>query len=196
MPHRVPKGLASADVDATALLKHLLDPERLAVVGRVAAGPADAARIASDTGVRERAVLAALAPLVQAGLVTQDDGGYRLDAPAWRALAVTLPAPPPPDPGVMHGMTQAEGEILGRFFRGTRLVEIPVTRAKRLVVLERLALEFVPGTRYPEAEVNTVLAVFNDDTATLRRALVDEGFMDRADGWYWRRGGRVAIDEP
>lgn len=49
----------------------------------------------------------------------------------------------------------------------------------------------VRTTRYPEADVNARLATFHDDVAALRRALVDEELLDRADGRYWRAGGRV-----
>ncbi|CAN5920546.1 hypothetical protein BH23ACT10_BH23ACT10_05690 [soil metagenome] len=45
--------------------------------------------------------------------------------------------------------------------------------------------------RYGEPEVNELLRRFHDDHATLRRALVDEGFLDRSGGEYWRAGGRV-----
>jgi hypothetical protein len=88
-------------------------------------------------------------------------------------------------------MTARESEVLARFFHGDRLSELPAQRHKRLVVLERLALEFEPGVRYREAEVNALLRRFHDDHATLRRALVDEGYLDRAAGEYWRSGGRV-----
>lgn len=82
--------------------------------------------------------------------------------------------------------------MLARFFRGDRPVGLPAHRSKRLVVLQRLALEFEPGERYPEADVNAArLATFHDDAAALRRALVDEGLLDRADGRHWRAGGRV-----
>jgi hypothetical protein len=92
---------------------------------------------------------------------------------------------------VFYGMTADEQAVLARFFRGRRLVEVPAQRAKRLVVLERLALEFEPGVRYAEPEVNAILGEFHLDHATLRRALVDEGFLDREGGRYWRSGGRV-----
>jgi hypothetical protein len=65
-------------------------------------------------------------------------------------------------------------------------------RDDREVVLERLALEFEPGVRYPESEVNEVLHRFHDDHVTLRRLLVDEGLLDRAAGEYWRSGGRIS----
>jgi hypothetical protein len=59
------------------------------------------------------------------------------------------------------------------------------------VVLERLALDFEPGVHYPEPEVNAMLSAYHEDYAALRRHLVDEGFLDRAAGEYWRMGGRV-----
>jgi hypothetical protein len=60
-----------------------------------------------------------------------------------------------------------------------------------MVVLQRLALEFDVGTRYPETDVNMVLRPFHPDVAALRRHLVDEGFLSRHHGEYWRTGGRV-----
>lgn len=74
-----------------------------------------------------------------------------------------------------------------------RLVSIPAKRAKRLVVLDLLARVFEPGERYPELEVNALLRAFHDDVAALRRYLVDEGFLDRAEGVYWRTGGSVEL---
>jgi hypothetical protein len=47
--------------------------------------------------------------------------------------------------------------------------------------------------RYRERAVNAILRPFDADVATLRRHLVDEGFLDRAGGEYWRAGGSVEI---
>ena len=58
------------------------------------------------------------------------------------------------------------------------------------MVLDRLTQEFEPGVRYQEPEVNFMLQLWFPDYASLRRLLVDEGFMTRADGVYWRTGGR------
>ena len=70
-----------------------------------------------------------------------------------------------------------------------RLEQMPAKRSRRLVVLDQVARTFEPGYRYPEREVNDVLRTFWPDYAALRRYLVDEGFLDRADGVYWRAGG-------
>jgi hypothetical protein len=72
-----------------------------------------------------------------------------------------------------------------------RLVRIPARHRKRLVVLDHLARVFEPGQRYPETEVNALLRAFHEDVASLRRYLVDEGFLTREAGVYWRSGGTV-----
>ena len=176
------------------LLKLLLDPHRLAVVGALALAARTPEDAAEHAGVDVRVALETVASLRQLGAAIEEGGGaYRLDHGALRQLAQRLPQPAPPDATIFHGMTGEEREILARFFVGDRLTEIPTSRSKRLVVLERLALEFEPGRRYPESEVNDLLGRFHPDYASLRRYLVDEQLLDRESGEYWRAGGRVVL---
>ncbi len=74
-----------------------------------------------------------------------------------------------------------------------RLHTIPTKHSKLLVVLDHLAQRFEPGRRYPEAEVNQVLQEFHADHAALRRYLVENGFLTRAEAVYWRSGGTVDV---
>lgn len=86
--------------------------------------------------------------------------------------------------------TPETDKILRSFFTPEgRLKQIPVKKAKRDVVLARLAQEFEEGRRYPESEVNAALLRFHNDFCTLRRELYESKFLDRADGHYWRRSG-------
>ena len=57
------------------------------------------------------------------------------------------------------------------------------------VILDWLAQRFEPGRRYSERMVNLTIGQVHADTAALRRYLVDEGFMAREGGEYWRIGG-------
>lgn len=183
-------------LDADEWLRFVLDPVRLAVAGLVAAGPRTVDEVVAATGAPRRAVLEALGTLVGHGVADRHDGEtFTLVPEALQAVARTLPSPPPAAERLGYGMTADEREVIGRFFEGERLVRLPVQASKRRVVLDRLALEFEPGRRYREAEVNDVLRVFDDDYTTLRRALVDEQLLDRADGWYWRSGGRVVLSD-
>ena len=69
----------------------------------------------------------------------------------------------------------------------------PVLRAfspkekKKLVILRKIASLFEHGRRYTEKEVNAVLAGVYGDYATLRRYLIEYGFMERTNdcGEYW-----------
>ena len=82
-------------------------------------------------------------------------------------------------------------DVVGRFIKDGRLVIMPSKRSKLLLVLDHLAQEFELGVTYPEKEVNERLLRYHDDYAALRRYLVDEGFMTRDGGVYWRTGGTV-----
>lgn len=84
-------------------------------------------------------------------------------------------------------------DLVARFVKDGRLVIVPSKQAKLRVVLDHLAQSFEPGRSYPEKQVNEVLAGFHPDYATLRRYLVDEGFLTREDGVYWRTGGTVEV---
>ena len=72
-----------------------------------------------------------------------------------------------------------------------RLSSIPTKLSKRLVVLDIIAQEFEIGELYTEAQVKEVLVRFHPDHAALRRHLVENEFMERRDGTYWRAGGTV-----
>ncbi len=83
--------------------------------------------------------------------------------------------------------------VFRAFFVQGRLRTMPAKRAKRLVVLDHIARVFEPGVRYPETDVNAFLRAFHPDHAMLRRSLVDEGFLARDHGIYWRAGGGVDL---
>ena len=158
--------------------------------------PASADELAERTARSRRVVLGVLADLRQAGLVTADGDTYSLDTDALRAFGrAAQDADLPMDPAIGFGMTDTERAVLEQFFAGRVLVDVPHQRAKFQVLLQRIALEFDPGRRYTEVEVNEILHVFHTDWSTLRRGLVDEGFLDREPGagtvLYWRSGGRV-----
>jgi len=85
-------------------------------------------------------------------------------------------------------------ETLRRFLSPDgRLHTIPTRHVKRQVVLDHLAQSFELGRVYPEREVVAILTRFHEDHAALRRYLVDDGFLTRRDGYYWRSGGTVEV---
>ncbi len=182
-------------VTADDALRALADPERLAVAGALALGPRTAKQLSDTCGLPMPRVRRHLNRLTSAGLasVDADRRTFHLAADALRAAA--RDAGPSRDPGLALGaVDEAEEMVLRQWFAGGRLKEIPAKRAKRLVVLTRLALEFDVGVRYPEREVNETLRRFHPDVASLRRYLVDEGLLSRERGQYWRSGGVLDLD--
>jgi hypothetical protein len=189
------KSVASSD-----LCRLLLDLDRLAVAGALAARAMATDELVEATDRDRRVVLAAIGDLRGAGLVVADGDRYAIDAAALRVAAKALADEQlPMDPAIGFGMTDDERNVLARYFSGRTLVEMPSSRSKRLVLLQRLALEFDVGRRYTEREVNDILFTFHPDWSALRRYLVDEAFLARdhidGDDLYWRSGGRV-VDLP
>ena len=175
-----------------AVLRALADPERLAIAGALAREDRTAASLAEAFGLPERRVRQHLTRLTAAGVARlgEDRSTYRLDPETLRWAAEQVG--PPRDAGLALGAaTEDEESVLRAFFRNGRLTEIPAKESKRRIVLEWIALEFEPGVRYDEPAVNAIVGRFSLDHAALRRYLVDEGFLDRDHGTYWRSGGRV-----
>jgi hypothetical protein len=92
------------------------------------------------------------------------------------------------------GAVGEAADLLGRHLRNGRLVALPMKRASRMALLDFFADQFEPGKVYPERDVNILLRRYTDDTASIRRYLVDEQFMERRDGFYWRAGGTFEVD--
>jgi hypothetical protein len=85
--------------------------------------------------------------------------------------------------------------VFSAFVKDGRITAMPAKHAKRLVLLDHVAGLFDIGVHYSEQDVNRILLTMYDDYVTLRRYLVDAGFLDRANGEYWRSGGTVEIEE-
>jgi hypothetical protein len=74
-----------------------------------------------------------------------------------------------------------------QFFRadGT-LIAIPVKSAKKIAVLHHIARELSPDTKYPEKELNLIIAKYHDDTAAIRRHMIEYGILERdVESVYW-----------
>lgn len=177
------------------ILRALADPARLAIAGTLARTEASAKELAELLGLPVKRVRMHLNRLTTTGIVrlAEDRATYRLDPETLRWAAEQVG--PPRGAGMALGAaTDDEEAVLRTFFRNGRLTEIPMKQGKRRIVLERIALEFEPGRHYDEKEVNVIVGRFFNDYAAIRRYLVDEGFLDRDHGDYWRTGGRVEVD--
>jgi hypothetical protein len=177
--------------DAAAIAGLLADECRRRVVAALVLGSATVDDVRLATGLTTREVAEALARLVAGELVVRGtDGEHVLLGEAFRLAAIAA-APERPAPDPTGDAPEDEARVLRAYFRAGRLIQIPAQRSKKLIILDRLALEFDVGMRYSERQVNGILRRFHPDVASLRRYLVDEGFLDREAGEYWRAGGTV-----
>ena len=67
------------------------------------------------------------------------------------------------------------------------LKSYPVKEKKKIIVLSEIAKNFSEGKIYSEKEINRILKRIYEDYATLRRALVEYGFLERKNDCssYW-----------
>lgn len=175
--------MAAGSDEAARIVGLLADVSRRKVVAAMVLGAATLADIGREAGLGTRETVDALARLVSGGLVVGDGGEHffvveQAFGRAARAAAKVSSLP-----------TDADERVVATFVRDGKLVNLPTQRAKRLVILDMLAQDFEPGLKYSEAEVNAIVSRWHDDHAALRRYLVDESFLTREGGVYWRSGG-------
>lgn len=175
-------------LDAATLVGLLADPARRRVVAALVLDADTREGLVARTGLPTRDAVTALGRLQAAGLVVEGgDGTLVVLEQAFAEAARAVPRPPrvsehpdaPPE----------RRRVLDSVLRDGRLVRIPAKRSHRLIVLDEVAQLFDLGRHYTEREVNATLRQLHDDTAALRRYLVDERLMDRDAGKYWRCGG-------
>lgn len=172
----------------TEYLRVVVDRDRLALLGRAALGPFSVSEFAGSVGGNRKKLLLAAAKLREAGLLNDD---HSLNDAVFDALGEQLPDEERAAPEILEGdWSEDEIKVLNTFFQGTRLTAIPTNYTKRHVILERIVQTFEPGVRYPERQVSFMLQLYFSDYAALRRYMVDDELLARADGVYWRIGGR------
>ena len=169
--------------DLSLLFKALSDPARLRILGLLAERPLAGHELAQRLSLTPPTISHHMRRLVAARLVdvTPDAQSriYSLQIDAIRALSR-----PTKDDDRAPAPIHENDAVIRAFFDGPRLRQIPAGRKKRVIVLRRLLERFAPARTYTELEVNELLREAHDDVATLRRELVDYGFMTRDRGIY------------
>lgn len=173
------------------LLGVLADGSRLRVFAAVLLDAGTTTQVADRLGLREKDALKALSSLQSVGLLAREGIVWVAVPDVLREAAIAASTP---KEYVDHGSSDAAvTAVLRTFLPEGRIAHMPAARSKRLVVLDHVARIFEPGVRYTESNVNAMLGAFFDDYAALRRYLVDEGFLAREAGTYWRMGGSVEV---
>lgn len=177
--------------DPLTLLGLLADETRLRAYSALILGARSTADLARSAGLPAREAVRALGRLQAGGLVRRTGESW---VPLVSVLREAVAAAAPQPAYVEHGVGDPEeAAVLRTFMPAGRLVQIPAPWAKRRIVLDHVCRVFEPGVRYAEREVDAMLHAFHPDHAALRRYLVDEGFLAREAGTYWRSGGTVDV---
>lgn len=179
-----------AELDAASIVGLLADADRRRCLAALELGATTADQVAAATGLDQVRITKALGRLLASGLVIggQSGGLFVLTVAFEQAARVALGRPASSE----HDDHPSDvRKVLRNFVVDGRITQIPSAAGKRRVLLDWLAQEFEPGRRYSEQMVNLMLGRRHPDTAALRRYLVDDGLLDRADGQYWRAGGPV-----
>lgn len=147
----------------------LANPDTRRIAARLMLGQNLDAAAAEFAPAKRRRLLAAIG---KSGLVDPLTGALN-EAVFRQTLAVNAPR---------------KQQGLERFLEGTRIKNYPSSPTQREELLTWVADRTFPyASALPEAEVNVRLRPFTEDTALLRRYLVDYGMLERsADGRkYW-----------
>ncbi|HEX3029230.1 MAG TPA: DUF2087 domain-containing protein, partial [Clostridia bacterium] len=87
--------------------------------------------------------------------------------------------------------TKAEEEkILSTLFSSLsplKLETFSSKEKKKIVILKKISEQFERGKKYSEKELNTIIKEIYGDFATIRRYLIEYGFMERTNDCkeYW-----------
>ena len=177
------------------VFKALADTTRLRLLALLAERPRSGKELSALLEVGPPTISHHVAKLQHAGLVKVRREGqshiYTFNPTALRQLASPAAVADVTADSTSSAEDAERMKVIRDFFDGDRLKHIPAQRKKRVIVLQHLVTKFDPERDYPERDVNEILKVAHEDFATLRRELVDYGFMTRAGGIY-----RVARDLP
>ena len=184
---------AMTDEQFTRLLQFFQvfsNESRLRLIGHLANGERSVGELAQLLNLKEPTVSHHLAELKELGLVEARAEGnlriYRLNTRVLETLSKDIFAQPNLAALVPRSELSEDERILRTWVKNGRLVDIPAQEKKKQVVIHWFAEQIDPERRWTEREFNQWLAQFNEDYATLRRYLVDGGYMARENGIYWR----------
>ena len=185
--------------------KTMADENRLRIIGLLSQREYGVGELAETLELTEPTVSHHLTRLRELGLLSLRTSGtnryYRLNHATLDRLKAIVGDLEAVDPGVLVArqpkpdnswidalaMPEADRKVMRDYFAGQYLKQVPTKQKKLLVILRWLIGHFEPGREYVEREVNAIIERVYPDYVTLRRELVDFGFLARAGdgGCYW-----------
>lgn len=191
-------------------LKVLADDSRLKMVRLLNECEYNVGELAAAIDLTEPTVSHHLSKLHSAGLVQLRMAGnqrfYRLNQAGldrFKRLVNTLEQAPSAEPAASDdrwidalGWEAEDAQVLRQHTRNGQLLRIPTKLKQTKVILRWLVTLFETDKLYSEKEVNEIIkSVHKDDFVTLRRELIDFGWLRRSkDGTqYWVPGDKQPV---
>ena len=174
-----------------SLASALLDTDRLRIAAALVGGPASRMDLARSTNISHKELLRQLDLLREFGLVKLQEPAprqpdayspYEINAEAFRAARQAMGK----YKGVRPRPRDARLLTLETFMPGGKLTALPKKQEQIVTILDEIARIFEPERQYAEREVNVILEDINEDYCTIRRFLVDYGYLSRSGGIYTR----------
>jgi len=176
--------------------KALADANRLKIIGLLAQQPYTGEQLAEMLGLSASTVSHHLSMLAHVELVSarseQYYNVYSLNVGALQSMAQRLLSRDDlPRLAEDVDRTAYDRKVLKTFVRADGTIRSFPAQEKKFQVLLRYVLDaFEPGKRYSEKQVNQLLSRYSDDTAALRRGLIEYKLMARevtqGSSTYWR----------
>jgi len=168
-----------------SFMKTMADPERIKIAGLLGVETLSVTEISERLDMKPTEVQRHLDQLTENGLIFREGSLYRLNANAVENLAAQVLAQSHPPAPQFEGDEYEVKTLRSYISRDGSLKSIPTQQKKLMVILKYLARDFMPGVRYTESQVNQMLRKYHEDTAALRRYMVDNGLLEREKGIYW-----------
>jgi hypothetical protein len=167
-------------------MKSLADAERMKIAGLLGVEALTPTQVAERLRMKPAEVAHHLEVLTAAGLAHKEGSAYHLDSQTLEKLTRRVLAQSHPPAPQYEGDEFTVKTLRTYISRDGSLKSIPNQHKKQMVILKYLLKDFEPGLKYPESQVNQILRKYFDDTAALRRYMVDNGLLKRERSVYWR----------
>jgi hypothetical protein len=181
-----------AEVDS--FLAALADSDRLKIIANLTQEGKSAEFLADELDIKQAKLMKHLALLENANLVSiyevEGDSVYTFNQKYLETISRKVLSHPQQDLDLSSiYLDKEQKKIINNYFRADgSLKMIPTQKKKIIAILQYLCEAFNLHVDYSEKEVNAILSRYHPDTTTIRRYLIDFGFLARKrDGTrYWR----------
>lgn len=185
-----------------AMLKALSDEQRLTMVGMMSKTERTVKEMAEALGLSEPTISHHVSKLHETGFLNLRMAGtqrfYTLNPrriARFKSYAAEVDSMPTQSTKEVSDNTWIEGltlstedkKVLRDYTFNGKLTQLPLKEKKWLAILRWVVTLFEPESRYTEKQVNALISQIHEDYATIRRNLVEYGFMRReiGGGEYW-----------